>query len=206
MFRKMKNIDSAFRYIRGFTMLVILLCACICCFAMYWSFNVVNRLQDRVYVLAQGQALQATASGRKENLAAEARDHISRFHELFFTLDPDEKSIQENLGKAMYLADGSAKKAYDNLREKDFYTQLIAANVNQTIRIDSIQIDIIVYPHFFRLYASQLIVRPTSQTTRSLVSQGSLRQISRSENNPHGFLIERWEIVENKDLKTQNRK
>ncbi|RYY44760.1 MAG: conjugative transposon protein TraK, partial [Chitinophagaceae bacterium] len=26
-----------------------------------------------------------------------------------------------------------------------------------------------------------------------------------SDNNPHGFLIEKWKTLENNDLKTQNR-
>ncbi|WP_313260652.1 conjugative transposon protein TraK [Sphingobacterium sp.] len=206
MFRKMKNIDSAFRTIRVFTILIVLVSSGLCCLSLYWSFRSISRQQQTVYVIGNGQAFLASSSSRKENLSAEARDHVQRFHELFFTLDPDEASIRENTTRALYLADQSAKKVYDNLRERDFYSQLVAANVNQSLKVDSIEVDLSEYPYRFRFHGTQLITRPTTQTTRNLFCQGMLREVSRSENNSHGLLIERWEILDNRDLRTRNRK
>jgi conjugative transposon TraK protein len=206
MFKKMKNIDTAFRHVRGFTMLVILGCVVICCFALYKSYSLVAEMQSKIYILANGKALEAYASERKDNIPVEARDHVKVFHRLFFTLDPDDKAIQTTITKALYLADGSAKRVYDDLKENGYYAGLISGNVNQTISLDSVAIDINDYPYRFRCYATQNIVRPTSITTRSLITEGSLRNVSRSDNNPHGFLIERWNIIENRDLKTVNRR
>jgi conjugative transposon TraK protein len=205
MFKKMKNIDTAFRHVRGFTMLVILGCVVICCFALYKSYSLVAEMQSKIYILANGKALEAYASERKDNIPVEARDHVKVFHRLFFTLDPDDKAIQTTITKALYLADGSAKRVYDDLKENGYYAGLISGNVNQTISLDSVAIDINDYPYRFRCYATQNIVRPTSITTRSLITEGSLRNVSRSDNNPHGFLIERWNIIENSDIKTVSR-
>jgi len=110
MFKQMKNIDTAFRHVRSFTMLVIAGCVLICCFALYKSFRLVEVMQGKVYILSDGKALEALASDRKDNVAVEARDHVKTFHQLFFTLDPDDKVLQANLTKALYLADGSAKR------------------------------------------------------------------------------------------------
>jgi conjugative transposon TraK protein len=206
MFKKMKNIDTAFRHVRGFTMLVIVGCVVICCFALYKSYSLVAEMQSKIYILANGKALEVYASERKDNIPVEARDHVKVFHRLFFTLDPDDKAIQVTITKALYLADGSAKRIYDDLKENGYYAGLISGNVNQTISLDSVAIDINDYPYRFRCYATQNIVRPTSITTRSLITEGSLRNVSRSDNNPHGFLIERWNIIENSDLKTVNRR
>ena len=205
MFKKMKNIDTAFRHVRGFTMLVIVGCVVICCFTLYKSYSLVAEMQSKVYILANGKAMEAYASERKDNIPVEARDHVKVFHRLFFTLDPDDKAIQVTITKALYLADGSAKRIYDDLKENGYYAGLISGNVNQTISLDSVAIDINDYPYRFRCYATQNIVRPTSITTRSLITEGSLRNVSRSDNNPHGFLIERWNIIENSDLKTVSR-
>lgn len=206
MFRKMKNIDTAFRHIRGFTLVVIIGCVLICCFALYKSFSLVSQMQSKIYILANGKALEAYASERKDNVPVEARDHVTTFHKLFFTLDPDDKAIAANITKALYLADGTAKRAYDDLKENGYYAGLISGNVNQTIAVDSVAIDINEYPYKFRCYATQSIIRPTSITTRSLVTDGALRNVSRSDNNPHGFLIERWSTIDNRDLKTVNRR
>ncbi len=205
MFRKMKNIDTAFRHIRSFTLIVIIGAVLICCFALYKSFSLVSQMQSKIYILANGKALEAYASERKDNIPVEARDHVKTFHKLFFTLDPDDKAITANITKALYLADGSAKRAYDDLKENGYYAGLISGNVNQTITVDSVTIDINEYPYKFRCYATQSIIRPTSLTTRSLVTEGGLRNVSRSDNNPHGFLIERWSTIDNRDLKTVSR-
>jgi conjugative transposon TraK protein len=206
MFKKMKNIDTAFRHVRAFTMLVIVGCAVICCFALYKSFSLVSQMQAKIYILANGKALEAYASERKDNIPVEARDHVKTFHHLFFTLDPDEKAIQANITKALYLGDGTVKRAYDDLKENGYYAGLISGNVNQTITVDSVSVDIGEYPYRFRCHATQSIIRPTSITTRSLLTEGSLRNVGRSDNNPHGFLIERWNTIENRDLKTVGRR
>jgi len=205
MFRKMKNIDTAFRHVRTFTMLVIAGCVLICCFALYKSFSLVSKMQGKIYILANGKALEAYASERKDNIQVEARDHVKTFHKLFFTLDPDDKAIQANITKALYLADGTAKRVYDDLKENGYYAGLISGNVNQTIVVDSVTVDINDYPYRFHCYATQSIIRPTSITTRSLITEGALRNVSRSDNNPHGFLIERWNTIENSDIRTVNR-
>ena len=201
----MKNIDTAFRHIRSFTLVVIIGCVLMSCFALYKSFSLVSQMQSKIYILANGKALEAFASERKDNIPVEARDHVKTFHKLFFTLDPDDKAITANITKALYLADGSAKRAYDDLKENGYYAGLISGNVNQTIAVDSVAVDINEYPYKFRCYATQSIIRPTSITTRSLVTEGGLRNVSRSDNNPHGFLIERWSTIDNRDLKTAGR-
>lgn len=206
MFKKMKNIDTAFQHVRGFTMLVIVGCVLICCFALYKSFSLVSQMQGKVYILANGKALEAYASDRKDNIPVEAKDHVKTFHQLFFTLDPDDKVIKTNLTKALYLADASAKHEYDNLKENGYYSGIISGNISQTIKVDSISIDIDQYPYRFRCYATQSIIRTTSIVSRSLITEGALRNVSRSDNNPHGFLIERWNTIENRDIKTENRR
>lgn len=205
MFNQMKNIDSAFRLIRSFTIVVIIGSFLLCCFALYKSFRLVSQMQSKVYILANSKALEANSSDRKDNIQVEARDHVKTFHEFFFTLDPDDKVIQQNLSKALYLADGSAKREYDNLKENGYYTNVIAGNISQKIQVDSVAIHITNYPYYFRCYATQNIIRATSTVSRSLITEGFLRNVSRSDNNPHGFLIERWSTIENRDLKIQNR-
>ncbi len=54
-------------------------------------------------------------------------------------------------------------------------------------------------------HATQSIIRTTSIVSRSLLTEGYLRNVSRSDNNSHGFLIERWTTIDNRDIKTENR-
>jgi len=205
MFTQIKNIDTAFQYVRMFTVIVITSCVILCCFVMKKSYELTTKAGSRIYVLTNGKVLEAFAADRKDNIPVEAKDHIKSFHQYFFSLDPDDKVIQQNITKALYLADASAKRAYDNLKENGYYSNVIAGNISQQISIDSISVDINQYPYSFRCYATEKIIRSTSIVDRSLVTIGYLRNVSRSDNNSHGFLIERWETLENKDIKTENR-
>lgn len=205
MFKQPKNIDTAFQHIRSFTIVVVLGCVFLCSFSLYKSYRLVSEMQSKIYILANGKVLEAFSSGRKDHVAVEARDHVRTFHRFFFTLDPDDKVIKENINKALYLADASAKREYDNLRESGYYTNIIAGNISQEIRVDSVVVNLNIYPYPFRCYASQKIIRATSILYRNLITEGNLRNVSRSDNNAHGFLIEGWSVIENKDLKIENR-
>jgi conjugative transposon TraK protein len=205
MFPKAKNIETAFQFIRLFTAVLIVGCLTLCGVITWLSYQSIARAQARIYILASGKALEAIAQDRKDNIPVEARDHIRTFHQYFFTLDPDEKVIDANLTRALYLADVSAKRQYDDLKETGYYAGIISGNISQEVTIDSIRLDMTGYPWYFRCFATEKIIRPSSLVTRDLLTEGWLRNTSRSDNNPHGFLIERWTILDNRDLKVEPR-
>lgn len=200
MFTQFKNIDTAFKHIKTFSIVLILANVLTMGFCIYKSYDMVNKAQNRVHILYNGKVLEAVASDKKSNLPVELRDHIKTFHQYFFNLAPDDKAIQFTISKALYLADESAKKQYDNLKESGYYNNLISANISQDIEVDSIVLDVDAYPYRFTCYATQSLVRASSKAKRKLVSQGSVRDMkSQTDNNPHGFLIQNWEILENRD-------
>jgi len=188
-----------------FCILFLVACTLVSIYVCYKSYGLATRTGERIYILANGKALEAYSAERKENIPVEARDHVKMFHHYFFTLDPDDKVIQANINKALYLADASAKQQYDDLKENGYYSNIISGNISQEIEEDSITINTDDYPYYFRYKGKQKIIRPTTITTRSLVTEGYLRNVSRSDNNPHGFLIEKWTTIENKDISIQNR-
>lgn len=201
MFTQLTNIDRAFQHIKRFSLVFLFVCVLLCSAVIYYSFSLVRENGSRVFILHNGKLLEAVASDRKENLPVELRDHISTFHRLFFTLDPDEKAISVGIAKALYLADVSAKKAYDNLKESGYYNNLISANISQHIEIDSIVLSLEHAPYGFTCYATQKLIRSSSTVLRKLVTRGELRILeSQTDNNPHGFLIQNWETLVNADV------
>ncbi|QXV66805.1 conjugative transposon protein TraK [Mucilaginibacter sp. 21P] len=199
MFTHLRNIESAFQQNKKIVALVILTSACISVAAIWFAFSAYQKASSHVYVLANGKVLEAVSADRKDNIPVEARDHIKMFHHYFFTLDPDEKVIEGNISKALYLADESARNQYNDLKEKSYYNNLISGNISQQIDVDSVRLDMNTYPYYFKCYATEKLVRATSTIHKVLVTQGYLRNVSRSDNNPHGFLIERWETLANRD-------
>jgi len=205
MFKQMKNIDTSFRHIKMFSIVLVCGCFLLCGYVLYKSYDLSARVQDRIYILAGDKALEAYASSRKDNVMVEAKDHVAMFHQYFFSLDPDDKMIDANIKKALYLVDASAKKQYDNLKEIGYYSNIISGNISQQVSVDSVLVDTKVQPYYFKYYGKQKIIRPNSIVTRNLITEGHLRNVARSDHNSHGFLIERWTTLENKDLKTEIR-
>jgi conjugative transposon TraK protein len=176
-------------------------------FVFIRSLNLVEKSRQKIYVLDNGKSLLlALRADITDNRPAEAKDHIKRFHELFFTMEPDKQYIENNAREALFLADGSAMKQYQSYKENNVYNQVIASDISMTLLTDSVHIDFSSYPYQFRYFGKQRIVRKSNITIRNLETTGRLRNISRTDNNPHGFLIEDWLITDNKDLETLKRK
>ena len=171
------------------------------------SLKLVERSRQKIYVLDNGQSLlMALREDISENRYAEARHHVKRFHELFFTMEPDKDYIEKNIREALYLADHSAMDQYRSFKESNLYNQVIASDISMTVITDSIRLDFSQYPYRFRYYGRQKIVRKSNITIRELLSSGVLRNTSRTDHNAHGFLMENWRIDANKDLEQQTRK
>jgi conjugative transposon TraK protein len=141
MFTKAKNIDTAFQYIRTFSLIFLVGCVVMSSIVIFKTVRLVSEAQQHIYILANGKVLEAYAADRKDNIPVEARDHIEMFHHYFFTLDPDEKVINSNISKALYLSDVSAKKQYDNLKENGYYRNIISGNISQQIEVDTIDLN-----------------------------------------------------------------
>ncbi|WP_324680136.1 conjugative transposon protein TraK [Hymenobacter sp. GOD-10R] len=183
-----------------------LFCLLITVYAIYSGHKSTMIALDNIYLLNNGQLMTASAHSVKENRPVEVQDHVKRFHELFFTLDPDDKAIQYNMSQAMYLADASAQQQYEYLKESGYINELIQKNVSQDIRVDSVTVQPSGSGYYAKCYAQQHIIRTSTVTTRNLISECYLRDVSRSTNNPHGFLMERWRVVQNNDLQTETRR
>ena len=123
---------------------------------------------------------------------------IENFHQYFFNLPPDNDYIKWTVGKAMYMADGTALKQKQAMDENGFYSDIISSSAVCTIMCDSIQFD--EHERKFTYYGTQLIKRRTRDIRRSMVTTGYIESVPRTRNNPHGLLITGWRTLENKDL------
>ena len=205
-FKSLKNIETSFKQIRIIAIVLVVLCAGITGYAVWNSFSFAEAQRQKIYVLDEGKSLMlALSQDLSQNRPVEAREHIKRFHELFFTLSPDKSAIESNINRALFLVDKSAFRYYQDMQEKGYYNRIVSGNINQIIQIDSVACNFDAYPYKTTVYAKQMIIRASNVTERSLVTRCDLRNSIRSDNNPHGFIMERFEIIENRDLRTLER-
>ena len=205
-FKCLTNIETSFRQLRMYALVFAGICAVVTVAAVWMSYSFAERQRQKIYVLDNGRSLMvALSQDLAQNRPVEAREHVRRFHELFFTLSPDREAIEGNVRRALYLADGSAIAYYQNLAEKGYFNRIIASNVSQNVVVDSIRCDFDCYPYAIETFARQKIVRESNVTERTLVTTCRLVNVSRSDNNPQGFMVEALNIVENKDIATYDR-
>ncbi|MBJ2167671.1 MULTISPECIES: conjugative transposon protein TraK [Bacteroidales] len=205
-FKSLKNIETSFRQIRLFGIVMVSLCSLVAILSVVFSLRFAEKQREKIYVLDNGKSLMlALSQDMSQNRPAEAREHVRRFHELFFTLSPDKSAIEHNINRALILADKSAYNYYSDFTEKGYYNRVIAGNINQVAQVDSVVCDFNEYPYIAKTYARQLIIRQSNVTERTLVTVCKLLNSSRSDDNPNGFTIEGFTILENKDIRTVKR-
>lgn len=206
MFKQFRNIDTAFQFVRLFAIIFMFANVAICVFTVYRTTVAVEKGQQKIYILYNGKLMDALAVQRSDSLQVEIRDHVKMFHYYFYSLQPDDAVNKRHLTAALYLADNSARQEYSNLTESGYYSNIISANVSQEVPdYDSIQVDVSHAPYAFHYFGKLRIVRTTSVLTRSLVTEGYIRMTDVSDHNPHGMLIERWKVDDNKDLQLEKR-
>ena len=182
-FKSLNNIETSFRQIRLFGIIytavcaAIVLCSVVCALfgiiytavcaaivlcSVVCAFRFAEAQRQKIYVLDGGKSLMlALSQDLSQNRPAEAREHVRRFHELFFTLSPEKSAIEHNVKRALLLADRSAYNYYADFAEKGFYNRIIAGNINQVLQVDSVVCNFDRYPYEARTYARQMIIRET---------------------------------------------
>ena len=96
-FKSLRNIESSFRQIRLFGIVFLSLCAVVTVWSVWNSYRFAEKQREKIYVLDNGKSLMlALSQDLSQNRPAEAREHVRRFHELFFTLSPEKSAIEHN--------------------------------------------------------------------------------------------------------------
>ncbi|WP_333577803.1 conjugative transposon protein TraK [Sphingobacterium sp.] len=199
-FKTLRNIENSFKQIRLYAIVFAFLCAGVTVFGIWKSYVFAKEQREKIYVLDQGKSLMlALSQDASINRPVEAREHVRRFHELFFTLAPDKAAIESNMKRAFDLADKSAFDYYRDLSEKGYYNRIISGNVQQRVEVDSVVCNFNTYPYIVTSYAKQFIIRSSNLTRRSLVTSCNLLNSVRSDSNPQGFQILKFAVISNKD-------
>ncbi|MBO8447305.1 MAG: conjugative transposon protein TraK [Bacteroidetes bacterium] len=201
MFQSLNNIQKAFSLMKLYLVIITVACAGIAGFAVWKAFEFAEKQRQKIYVLDNGASLiMALSQDVYQNREAEAKSHVKMFHDAFFTISPDKSAIDYNIARALALAGREAADQYTIMKEDGFFDRIIAAGIHCEIRVDSVKIDVAQYPYAARLWGKTSLVRTSNVTYRNLETECRLVNCARSDDNPHGFMIEKWRILDNSDI------
>ena len=83
-------------------------CTVICAFTVFYCAKLVTDEREQIYVIDGDIPFLAERAKQEANFVMEAKAHIQLFHQYFFNLPPDDDYIKWTVGKALYMADGTA--------------------------------------------------------------------------------------------------
>lgn len=193
-----KNIENKIRLALFISLGSFIASIAITLIVSMYAYRQVANARESIYILDNDVPILAKQTNMQLNRPAEYKASVDLFHSIFFSLTPDNKYIDYQMNRAMYLIDESGALQYNNLKEKGFFSSILSSSSVLTLQTDSIHLDM-VKKHFV-FYGKQIIERRSSIVTRSLITEGYLKDIPRSDNNAHGVLITNWKTIENKDL------
>lgn len=167
----------------------------------------VDESRNKVYLLSNGDALELVRSrSGKDNITAEIKNHITMFHQFFYDLDPDPVDIKTRIGKALYLIDDSGKQIHFKREEALYYHQLIDGSISTRVFIDSIGLSLDQNNKYqCKIYAWQKFTRSSGVTEKRIDAECSIRNVARTDSNPHGFLIEQYRLINNNNKNEESK-
>jgi conjugative transposon TraK protein len=202
---KLENSNKTLRLVLIATLVCSAIVNVVCFFK---ANNTISEIRKSVYVTLRGESMEMMLSeNSKNNKPAEIKNHIRLFHDLFFNLTADPKQIEENVVKrALYLGDKSVRDLHNLREEQKFYSYLISADAYQTVKIDSINLNMAVYPHEAQVFGKLTMVRSSVIEIKRLLATCKIEDTqNRSENNPHGLIIKEYLADNSQILETHAR-
>lgn len=203
----LKNIDSAYKLTKKLAFFAIAVSMLTNIVVIFWAFEKISQEKDKIYVLINNEALEiALLKDVDSNRKAEIINHSEMFHNYFFELDPDMETIKKRINRALILGDNSIAQIHSQRNEKLYYHNLIKGGISTEIITDKVEVDISSYPYKVIFHGKQRIIRPSNITIKEFVASFKMRNVKRTENNPHGLYIEGYKIINHKTISSHERK
>lgn len=197
----LQNIDTSLKTMRTIMLTMLVLCFLFCSYVYFYSMKQIDQSRDKVYLLSQGNALELIRSRNgTDNMVAEIKNHVSMFHEFFYNLDPDPVDIKTRINKALFLIDESGSQIHSKREENLYYHKLIDGNMSSRVYIDSIIPVLTDNVYHCKIIARQKIIRTSSSSEKHIDAECTIRNVARTDNNPHGFLIQGYRLVNTKPV------
>lgn len=198
----LNSIEGAYKKARSLAIIFIVVSLILCVAVTFLAYQFAESQREKIYVInAKGNAVEfALRSDPTANRAAEVKHQMKMFHEAFYTLTPDIDQIKYNQSIALNLGDHSLSKLKDIYLEQGYFNDIVRQKIFSHVKIDSIVVSTDIYPYQAIFYGKNILTRPTSELVKSLITKCRMSDVARSNQNPHGLLIENFEVFQNKTI------
>ena len=191
------NIDTAFKQTRTISIIALVCSFLFCVVVMFIAMQMVTKGKGKIYITnGYGNTLTAYQISANKNRDAEVKSQVRNFHSLLYDITPNPDEIKKKVDEIMLMGDASVK-AFMDKRGDSYYKKLIASDVEIKYELDSIRTNIDVYPYKAVQYGKEVVQTQVGFLVKNLITSLDLREVARTDANPHGLLIGNFEIHKN---------
>jgi hypothetical protein len=190
--RTLTEISTAIGFLKKISIFSILASVVISVASIAFATYQIRKASKQLYLLDTNGAAFSAKQSEYVHRKPEIINHIRNFHDLFYGVD--QFNYETRVNDALYLIGNSGKDLYLTLKASGWYSKLVSNNLSQSIHEDSLIVYDNVYPYVARYYGRVTVSRTDLQAkeTKRIQSTFILHNVSRTEKNPHGLLIENY--------------
>ncbi|UOB16653.1 hypothetical protein [Abyssalbus ytuae] len=194
--KSLKDIPATFSIVKKALYICLGLSLCISIGSMIWSYSLCTAYLNTTYIVTnEGKAIMLNSANKykvDQFRKPEIINHIKEFHKLFFEID--QFDYEKKVNRSLHLIGNSGKDLYLTLKAKRYYSNIVSNNLEHELIIDSIYVNHTTYPYRGEFYGKVIIKRTDQklENTQKLYSSFELKNVARTEENPHGLLIENY--------------
>ena len=191
------NIDNAFKKTRLIAFSAMAFAFVFSLSVMLVAMQMVTKGKGIIYVTnGFGETALAKQIEANQNKAAEVKSQVRNFHAVLYNITPNPKIIKKNIESTLLMGDGSVKVLLDK-RGDSYYKKLIASEIEVKYEHDSIQVNVNVYPYKAVQFGKEVIQSNVGFVVKNLITSCELKDVSRTDINPHGLLISNFNVIKN---------
>jgi len=98
------------------------------------------------------------------------------------------------------MGDASVKAFLDK-RGDAYYKKLISNSAEIKYTLDSVKVNTKIYPYKAVQYGKEVVQTSVGFLIKNLVTTLDLREVARTDVNPHGLLVGNYEVLKNNRLR-----
>ncbi|MEL6918957.1 MAG: hypothetical protein AAFO99_14655 [Bacteroidota bacterium] len=196
--KSLKDIPSSFDLAKKAMVISMVVCLLISTGSLAWAFYITKNFAKTAYIITDNGQLALASGITPEKMDAyrnpEIKNHIATFHRLFWNFD--QFSMEGNINRALHLTGNSGKELYLSLKAKGHFQKIRSQNLIQSLLVDSIKVNQNTIPVTGALYGKLKVKRTDQKNERTEFFSAlfELQDVARTDENPHGLLIENYDV------------
>lgn len=200
----LKSYKSAFKMLSSALIGIIIACLLVVGLFGYLLFDKAQAGYESVWIVdpKSGQAYRADRVESKQNPGRkfEYENHVKMLYKSWFEFD--QFTFKEKVDKGLNYLGNCGKTMYNDYKSQDLHRKMAEKNLNFTVEVDSIVLDMFSVPVRGKAYAVQVVESPAGSVRRYMNSTFYLIDLAgRSSENPHGCLIEDFTVLNSEVIK-----